>query len=147
MTPVSVRPFASREAITGDSRGIRRRQRRRFYTPPRSPSRRYGCCSEATLTRQPKRALLIGSSQIGTGRISASQLTIRPTGRPSKNPVNSVAGYRQTVLDAFQQVEDNLVVLRVLSTELTHQQQATSAAEESLKLFQNRYAGGAHTDV
>jgi outer membrane protein TolC len=49
-----------------------------------------------------------------------------------------VAGYRQTVLDAFQQVEDNPVVLRVLSTELTHQQQATGAAEESLKLFQNR---------
>jgi len=61
----------------------------RFYTSPRSPSRRYGCCSEATLTRQPKRALLIRSSQIGTGRISASQLTIRPTRRPSKNPVNS----------------------------------------------------------
>jgi len=53
------------------------------------PSRRYGCCSEATLTRQPKRALLIRSSQIGTGRISASQLTIRPTRHPSKNPVNS----------------------------------------------------------
>jgi outer membrane protein TolC len=57
----------------------------------------------------------------------------------------AVAGYRQTVLDAFQQVEDNLVVLRVLSTESTQQQQATSAAEESLKLFQNRYAGGVDT--
>jgi NodT family efflux transporter outer membrane factor (OMF) lipoprotein len=57
----------------------------------------------------------------------------------------AVAGYRQTVLDAFQQVEDNLVVLRVLSTESTQQQQATSAAEESLNLFQNRYAGGVDT--
>jgi len=57
----------------------------------------------------------------------------------------TVASYRQTVLDAFQQVEDNLVVLRVLSTESTQQQQATSAAEESLKLFQNRYAGGVDT--
>jgi NodT family efflux transporter outer membrane factor (OMF) lipoprotein len=57
----------------------------------------------------------------------------------------SVAGYRQTVLDAFQQVEDNLVVLRVLSTESTQQRQATTAAEESLKLFQNRYAGGVDT--
>src|SRR5260370_1356874 len=89
MTPPSVRLFASREAITGDSRGIRRRQRRRFYTSPRSPSRRYGCCSEATLTRQPRRALLIRLSQIGTGRISASQLTTRPTRHTSKNPVNS----------------------------------------------------------
>jgi outer membrane protein TolC len=56
-----------------------------------------------------------------------------------------VASYRQTVLDAFQQVEENLVVLRVLSTESTQQQQATSAAEEPLKLFQNRYAGGVDT--
>jgi NodT family efflux transporter outer membrane factor (OMF) lipoprotein len=57
----------------------------------------------------------------------------------------ALAGYRQTALDAFQQVEDNLVVLRVLSTESMQQQQATSAAEESLKLFQNRYAGGVDT--
>src|SRR6202167_241497 len=57
----------------------------------------------------------------------------------------AVAAYRQTVLDAFQQVEDNLVVLRVLSTESTQQRQATAAAEESLKLFQNRYAGGVDT--
>jgi outer membrane protein TolC len=57
----------------------------------------------------------------------------------------AVAGYRQTILDAFQQVEDNRVVLRVLGTESTQQQQATGAAEESLKLFQNRYAGGVDT--
>jgi outer membrane protein TolC len=55
------------------------------------------------------------------------------------------AGYRQSVLEAFQQVEDNLVVLRVLSTESAQQQQATLAAEESLGIFQNRYAGGVDT--
>jgi outer membrane protein TolC len=53
----------------------------------------------------------------------------------------SVAGYRESVREAFQQVEDNLVVLRVLSTESAEQQQATLAAEESLRIFQNRYAG------
>jgi outer membrane protein TolC len=52
-----------------------------------------------------------------------------------------VAGYQQTVLDAFQQVEDNLVALRVLSIESTQQQQTPSAAEESPRLSQNRYAG------
>jgi NAD(P)-dependent dehydrogenase (short-subunit alcohol dehydrogenase family) len=31
-------------AITGNSRAIRRRQRRPFCTSPRSPNRRYGCC-------------------------------------------------------------------------------------------------------
>jgi NodT family efflux transporter outer membrane factor (OMF) lipoprotein len=57
----------------------------------------------------------------------------------------SVANYRQTVLSSFQQVEDNLVVLRELSTETVQQHEATTAAEESLRLFQNRYAGGVDT--
>jgi NodT family efflux transporter outer membrane factor (OMF) lipoprotein len=57
----------------------------------------------------------------------------------------SVANYRQTVLSSFQQVEDNLVVLRELSTEAAQQHEATAAAEESLRLFQNRYAGGVDT--
>jgi hypothetical protein len=89
MTPPSVRPFASRKAITGHSRGIRRRQQRCFSTLPRSPSRPCGCCSGAILTQQPRRALLIESSQTGTGRILAPRLTFRPTRHPSKNPVNS----------------------------------------------------------
>jgi NodT family efflux transporter outer membrane factor (OMF) lipoprotein len=57
----------------------------------------------------------------------------------------TIAGYRQSVLEAFEQVEDNLVVLRVLNTESAQQEQATMAAEESLRIFQNRYAGGVDT--
>src|SRR6204780_4653656 len=57
----------------------------------------------------------------------------------------SMANYRQTVLTSFQQVEDNLVVLRELSTESVQQHEATTSAEESLRLFQNRYAGGVDT--
>lgn len=57
----------------------------------------------------------------------------------------SIANYRQTVLTSFQQVEDNLVVLRELSTESVQQHEATASAEESLRLFQNRYAGGVDT--
>ena len=57
----------------------------------------------------------------------------------------SVANYRQSVLTSFQQVEDNLVILRVLSTESVQQHEATASAEESLRLFQNRYAGGVDT--
>ena len=41
----------------GKQPGDRRRQRRCFCTLPRSPIRRCGCCSEATLTRQPRKAL------------------------------------------------------------------------------------------
>jgi NodT family efflux transporter outer membrane factor (OMF) lipoprotein len=57
----------------------------------------------------------------------------------------AIANYRQTVLTSFQQVEDNIVVLRVLQTESAQQHEATGAAEESLRLFQNRYAGGVDT--
>jgi NodT family efflux transporter outer membrane factor (OMF) lipoprotein len=57
----------------------------------------------------------------------------------------SIATYRQTVLASFQQIEDNLAILRELSTESAQQRDATKSAEEALRLFQNRYAGGADT--
>ncbi|SNT36296.1 efflux transporter, outer membrane factor (OMF) lipoprotein, NodT family [Granulicella rosea] len=57
----------------------------------------------------------------------------------------TVADYRQTVLTAFQQVEDNLAALRVLSNEAQLQHQATDSAEQSLDLFQTRYEGGVDT--
>jgi NodT family efflux transporter outer membrane factor (OMF) lipoprotein len=55
----------------------------------------------------------------------------------------AVAGYRQTVLSAFQQVEDNLSALDTLSGEAASQQRATAAAELSLRLTTNRYQAGA----
>jgi NodT family efflux transporter outer membrane factor (OMF) lipoprotein len=54
----------------------------------------------------------------------------------------TVAGYRQSTLTAFQQVEDNLSALRILSHEAQQQKEATASAEESLQLFTNRYIGG-----
>ena len=57
----------------------------------------------------------------------------------------TVANYRQTVLTSYQQVEDNLVALRVLSDEATQQRQATAAAQESQRIFNNRYVGGVDT--
>jgi NodT family efflux transporter outer membrane factor (OMF) lipoprotein len=53
-----------------------------------------------------------------------------------------VAGYRQTTLTAFQQVEDNLVTLSVLEKEADQQHQATASAQQTLQLFTNRYEGG-----
>ena len=57
----------------------------------------------------------------------------------------TVADYRQTTLTAFQQVEDNLVALRVLNQEAEHQHQATLAAESAEQIFNNRYVGGLDT--
>ncbi len=54
----------------------------------------------------------------------------------------TVANYRQTTLDAFQQVEDNLAALRILEKETESQAAAVAAAERSLELSTNRYTGG-----
>jgi NodT family efflux transporter outer membrane factor (OMF) lipoprotein len=57
----------------------------------------------------------------------------------------TVAAYRESVLDAFQAVEDNLSALRVLADEATQQVAATNAAERSLALTRNRYNAGIAT--
>jgi NodT family efflux transporter outer membrane factor (OMF) lipoprotein len=54
----------------------------------------------------------------------------------------SIDTYRQTVLSAFQDVEDNLAALRILSDEEVVQQSAVASAEHSLALSINRYKGG-----
>ncbi|MGV8842620.1 MAG: efflux transporter outer membrane subunit [Pseudomonas sp.] len=54
----------------------------------------------------------------------------------------TVAQYRQSVLDGFREVEDYLVQLRVLEAESLIQDQALAAARESLRLVQNQYQAG-----
>ena len=57
----------------------------------------------------------------------------------------TVANYRETVLQSFQEVEDNLATLRILEDEAQKQQAAIDAAERSLQLSTNRYKGGVVT--
>jgi NodT family efflux transporter outer membrane factor (OMF) lipoprotein len=54
----------------------------------------------------------------------------------------TVAMYRKTVLGAFQEVEDNLVAIRVLEQEATVQDDAVKASEESVRLALNQYRAG-----
>jgi NodT family efflux transporter outer membrane factor (OMF) lipoprotein len=54
----------------------------------------------------------------------------------------AVASYRQTTLTTFQQVEDNLAALRILRDEAQQQREAVDAADNSLRIFTNRYVGG-----
>ncbi len=53
-----------------------------------------------------------------------------------------VAAYRQTVLAAFQEVEDNLAALRLLAEEAFQQDAASQGAEQSLALELERYKSG-----
>jgi NodT family efflux transporter outer membrane factor (OMF) lipoprotein len=53
-----------------------------------------------------------------------------------------VASYRQTVLTAFQQVEDNLSALRILAEESDVLQNSVKSAERSVTISTAQYKGG-----
>jgi len=61
----------------------------------------------------------------------------------------TIANYRQTVLAAFQQVEDELAALRILEQQADVQDRAVRAAEEAEALILNQYKAGtvAYTNV
>ncbi len=54
----------------------------------------------------------------------------------------AVASYRLTALTAFQEVEDNLVALRVLEEEAKVQDRALQAAREASQIVSNQYRAG-----
>jgi NodT family efflux transporter outer membrane factor (OMF) lipoprotein len=54
----------------------------------------------------------------------------------------TVATYRQTVLTAFEQVENNLAALRILSREIEQQDAAVASADRTLRLATARYRAG-----
>jgi NodT family efflux transporter outer membrane factor (OMF) lipoprotein len=54
----------------------------------------------------------------------------------------TVANYQQTVLTAFQQVEDNLASLRILGQDIDQQNAATEAAARALQEATTRYKAG-----
>jgi NodT family efflux transporter outer membrane factor (OMF) lipoprotein len=54
----------------------------------------------------------------------------------------SVASYRQAVLTAFQQVEDQLAALRILEGEAQAEQAAVRSAQQSLDIASQQYRAG-----
>jgi NodT family efflux transporter outer membrane factor (OMF) lipoprotein len=54
----------------------------------------------------------------------------------------TVANYRQAVLTGFQQVEDNLASLRILSVEMQDQTRAVDSAQRTLTIAMARYKTG-----
>ena len=57
----------------------------------------------------------------------------------------SVANYRQVVLTAFQEVEDNLAALRILEEEAVVQGEAVKASQQALEYSLNQYKAGIST--
>jgi NodT family efflux transporter outer membrane factor (OMF) lipoprotein len=56
-----------------------------------------------------------------------------------------VANYRQTVLVAFREVEDNLAALRILNQEADAEAEAVISAQRQLSVSTKRYKGGVTT--
>ncbi len=55
---------------------------------------------------------------------------------------SSVASYREAVLTAFQQVEDNIAALRVLENEAQVQDEAVKSAQQTVTVLNNQYRAG-----
>jgi NodT family efflux transporter outer membrane factor (OMF) lipoprotein len=64
------------------------------------------------------------------------------TGEAKHNYESQVAGYRNTVLVAFNDVEDQLSGLRILEQESGVEQHAVESAQRSFDLSNQRYKGG-----
>jgi NodT family efflux transporter outer membrane factor (OMF) lipoprotein len=54
----------------------------------------------------------------------------------------SAASYRQTVLNGFQEVEDNLAALRILEEQAGVQAEAVKASRQSVEIITNQYKAG-----
>jgi len=91
----------------------------------------------------PARFWSLGPTLAGTLLDFGGREAVRDEARAQYD--ESVAQYRQTVLDAFGQVEDNLAALRVLEQEAAAQERAVKAARRTLAIVTDRYRSGAIT--
>ena len=96
--------------------------------------------SITTLLQGPSGFWAVGSSALVTLFDVGRRRSVNDQAKASYD--SSVASYRETVLTAFQQVEDNLAALRILEQEAGVQATAVEAAERSLSLSNTRYEGG-----
>jgi len=88
----------------------------------------------------PSRFWSIGPSLAATIFDGGARRAVRDEARASYD--QTVGEYRQSVLAAFQDVEDNLAAIRILADEGERQQAAIQAAQQSLEIALNQYRGG-----
>ncbi|MBN2691171.1 MAG: efflux transporter outer membrane subunit [Burkholderiaceae bacterium] len=80
----------------------------------------------------PQLAATLFDGGLRRAQVASSQAAYRQT----------VASYRQSVLTALQQVEDNLAAQRILAQEAQQQAEVVQAADVSLRLAENQYKAG-----
>ena len=115
------------------------------YYPQISLSASGGLESAAigTLLQGPSALWSVGGSAFETVLDGGRRRAVTQQARD--NHAATVASYRENVLEAFQQVEDNLAALRLLDQELVTQQVAVSSARRSVNLSTARYKRGITT--
>ncbi len=94
----------------------------------------------STLINGPSGLWSIGLSAVGTVFDVGRRRALNDRARAAYD--SQVANYRESVLTAFQQVEDNLAAVRILENEAQVQDEAVTAAQHSLGLSITRYKGG-----
>ena len=95
--------------------------------------------SNAVWSVGPQLAETVFDAGLRSAQVAAARATYDQT----------IANYRQTVLAAFQQVEDQLAALRILERQAEVQGRAVKASEEAEALILNQYKAGtvAYTNV
>jgi len=94
----------------------------------------------STLINGPSGLWSVGLSAVGTVFDVGRRRALNDQARAAYD--SQVANYRESVLTAFQQVEDNLAAVRILENEAQVQDEAVTAAQHSLGLSITRYKGG-----
>jgi NodT family efflux transporter outer membrane factor (OMF) lipoprotein len=96
----------------------------------------------------PGTALFSSSSEVWSLMASASESVLTGGQRSAAVAAaraaynQSVANYRETVLAAFQNVEDELVALRVLGQQIGVQRDAVAKAQQAVQISLNEYQAG-----
>jgi NodT family efflux transporter outer membrane factor (OMF) lipoprotein len=111
-----------------------------FPTLTLGASGSYGSSNLANLFSSPNPLWSLGPILAGT--IFDAGLRQAQTAEARATYDADVAFYRQTVLTAFQQVEDNLAALRILEQEEKVQDQAVKDAQKAVELETNQYKAG-----
>ena len=96
--------------------------------------------SLGSLFSAPSRFWSLGPSLLQTLFDGGKRRAARDQARASYDA--AVAGYRQSALGAFQEVEDGLAAQRILGTEAAQQAAAVAAADRLVTLARSRYRGG-----